>query len=145
MTCTGRLYECGRAEVAIRAPVPVVWKLLKDVEAWPTWMPTIESLSRVRPGSFEVGAKYRVRQPGLPDSVYTVTSIDDERAFTWEARTVATTLVATHEVWPVSVGCGARSVYAASGLLAPVIQSLLGAKIARMLSQEADSLRRRAE
>jgi carbon monoxide dehydrogenase subunit G len=140
-----RIYECGRAEVEIRAPLQAVWKLFTDVEAWSSWMPTILSVSRLGSGSFEIGARYRVRQPGLPDTIYTVTSIDDQSAFTWQARTPGAVLVASHEVWAAPAGCGARSIYAASGVLAPTIRFLLGARIARMLEQEADSLRQRAE
>lgn len=140
-----KVYDCARADVEIRATVPVVWRLIADVEHWPDWTPTVVSLRGTDSGPLSIGASYRIRQPGLPVRTYRVTSLQEQCEMTWETNTAGLRMVASHQVWPTHSGSCAQLVFSVMGVLAPLIRLLYAQKIGGMVNLEADSLRRAAE
>jgi hypothetical protein len=48
--------------------------------------------------SIEIGKRFRIKQPRLPDLVWEVTAVDPGVSWTWRARSPGATTLATHEV-----------------------------------------------
>lgn len=106
------------AEVAIAATPMQVWRVLADIEAWPSWSPSIASV--VAESSAEVnsdesrgaqvrGAQasdethnersaYRVDQPPLPLGLWTITDWQPGQGFSWQMRGASSQLLATFAV-----------------------------------------------
>jgi hypothetical protein len=140
-----RVYDCARADVEIRAAVPVVWRLITDVERWPDWTPTVLSLCKTDTGPLTIGTTCRVRQPGLPERLYKVTSLQEQSEMTWETNTAGLRMVASHQVWSTHTGSCAQLLFSVTGVLAPMVRLLFAQKIDGMVNLEAESLRRAAE
>lgn len=123
-----------------------VWVVLTDVERWPEWTRSMAAVRRLEDGPFGLGSTVQVRQPRLPQAVYTVTAYEQGEAFTWTARTPGLAIVADHRIRPR--GDGLSSVELAvemTGPLAPVAGLLLGSLIRRYIALEAEGLKRRCE
>src|SRR5688500_19214568 len=67
----------------VEAPVERVWEVLREVERWPEWAPTVTSVQRLDDGSLVVGSRVRVEQPRIPPTEYVVTELEPSRSFTW--------------------------------------------------------------
>jgi uncharacterized membrane protein len=84
--------------VEIEASAERIWDLLMDVEGWPSWTPTMTSVTRVDSGPLAVGSSARIRQPRLGSLVWKVTELTEGRSFTWEAGRPGLLLVAGHAI-----------------------------------------------
>jgi acyl-coenzyme A synthetase/AMP-(fatty) acid ligase len=140
-----KVYECARVDVAIRASIAVVWRLFEDIEHWPDWTATVLSAARTEPGLLTLGASYRIRQPDLPERIYTVTSLQEQREMIWETKATGLRMVASHEVRATRSGSCVKLVFSMTGILAPIVCRWYAGKIGGMVQLEADSLRRVAE
>ena len=52
--------------ITIPAPQDVAWAVTVDVERWPEWTPTMQSVERLERGPFGVGSTAKIKQPQLP-------------------------------------------------------------------------------
>src|SRR5215218_8712666 len=85
----------------IEAPPEHVWAIMRDIERWPEWTPTVTSIQRLDPGPLVVGSRARVRQPKLPPADWRVTSLNEaNRTFTWITRGPGVQVIARHSVEP---------------------------------------------
>ena len=82
----------------IAAPVARVWALTVAIDDWPTITPTVTGVERLDEGPLQVGSRARLKQPGSPARVWTVTELEPERRFAWSTRVLGTTMTATHEL-----------------------------------------------
>lgn len=82
--------------VEIEAKAERVWRVLVDVETWPSWTPSMTSVERVDSGQLRVGSATRIRQRRLGSMLWRVTELNEARSFTWEARRPGLRLVASH-------------------------------------------------
>ncbi|MDL4818075.1 SRPBCC family protein [Actinomadura opuntiae] len=131
--------------VDIDAAPETVWKLLKDVERWPDMT---ASMSRVEllDGPLPEGSRARVRQPGMPAAVWTVTAFTENENFTWQSRSPGVTTTGGHEVRPrPSGGTTVRLTLDQTGPLAPLVALLLGSRTRRYVTMEANGLKTAAE
>lgn len=124
------------------APAERLWAVLSDVRRWPEWLPTVDAVTPLQPNRpDEVGASYTVAQPGLPRAVWTITSVDEGRAFTWESASPGIRSVGTHELHPGSDGTTTIDLGIAwSGPLAPLLRMALGRKARDYVTREAAAL-----
>lgn len=135
-----------QTSVVIDAGPEVVWSVLADVERWPEWTATMNSVRWVGTDRLALGARARIAQPKLLDAVFEVTELEPGRSFTWVARRGGVTIVATHAVGTDDAGwTGVELGIATSGPLA-WLATLFTAKLTRSyLAIEAAGLKRRAE
>ena len=73
--------------IEIAAPAETVWAVTTDINNWLDWTPTAEEASRQDEGQFGVGSHARIKQPGMPEAIWEVTSITPGQGFVGEAKT----------------------------------------------------------
>ena len=129
----------------IDAPLDVVWAVTEDVERWPEWTPTVESVRRVSQGSFEIGSTALLKLPGLPASTWTVTALSRGKRFAWESRVRGTRMVATHEMRAADGGTESVVSIEMFGPVALLLWPLMRVFGRRRLEQENAGLKGRCE
>jgi uncharacterized membrane protein len=135
-----------RIAVDINAPPDRVWAVMRDVESWPEWTPTVKKIRRLDKGSLAVGSRALIWQPKLLPAKWRVTELDDSRkSFTWETRGPGMRLQARH--WVEGAGNTSRATLSIqfSGLLGPLFARLTRNLNDRYLALEAKGLRERSE
>ena len=132
--------------VDVAAPPDRVWAAMSDVERWPEWTASVTRVERLDRGPFGVGSRARVRQPGFPAAVWTVTALEPGRSFAWRSAVPGLTSVAVHRVDPAGDNASRVTLSVTwSGPLAPVIRLLAGKRSRRYVELEAQGLKRRSE
>lgn len=129
----------------IAAPPERVWAVLVDVERWPEHIPTVDSVERLDDGPFTVGSSARLRQPKLPEAVWTVTELTDGTSYTWESRSPGVLGVASHVVEPHPGGTRLTLAVSVSGPLAGIGWLMTKARAKRYVETEAASIKKVAE
>jgi uncharacterized protein YndB with AHSA1/START domain len=128
------------AQFATVAAPTHVWDALTDVEGWPRWISSYNSVRRLDTGPLAVGSRAEVRQPGLATATYTVTALEPGREFTWESTAAGVRTRARHLVEPADGGTRLVLSLNQTGALAGVVGLLLGGKIRRYLQAEGRGL-----
>ena len=130
----------------IDAPAERLWQLTIDVERWPSLFPTITSVARNDGGPMRVGASARIKQPGQPLRVWTVTECQAPRRFVWETRGVGFSMRAIHAITPID-GTHATNALTIelAGPLGPVVGLIAGRQIQRVLEVENEGFRSAAQ
>jgi carbon monoxide dehydrogenase subunit G len=131
--------------VTISAPPERVWEVLVDVERWPERIPTVDSVERLDEGPLAVGCRTRLRQPRLPEAVWTVTAMAEGASFTWESTSPGVRVTAGHEVEPHPDGSRLTLAVEVSGPLAPVGWLMTRSLSRQYVETEAASIKRAAE
>ncbi|MHC4954653.1 MAG: SRPBCC family protein [Planctomycetota bacterium] len=131
--------------IEIHAPVSRVWELTLDVEAWPTFTPTITSIELLGDAPVRVGATARIKQPGQRARIWTVTELEPQRQFTWATRALGCTMAGSHEL--AAEGSGTRQTLAVEldGPLAPILGVLLRRPLKKALAAENEGFKAAAE
>jgi uncharacterized protein YndB with AHSA1/START domain len=88
------------SSIEIAAPAPTVWDVFVDVEGWPAWTGSVTRIVPLDGAGIEVGNRFRIKQPRMPDLVWEVTDVDPGRGWTWQQRSPGGTTLAVHEVEP---------------------------------------------
>ena len=123
-----------------------VWDLVSDLDRWGQMLPTIRQITRVgTEDPIGVGARFEVRQPGLPKGVYEITAWEPGSGFTWVSSAPGVRTTASHEISAQDGGTRLVLGIDWSGPLAPIVRALVGSKARRMVEQEADTFVRLAE
>ncbi len=134
------------ATTEIKAPAERVWAVLSAVEAWSQWMPTVSSVRPLREAPLQVGRRYRVTQPKLRPTVWTVTAVEPDRRFEWRAKSLGMELLADHVIesrGPTAARVRLRFEF--KGLVGVLLGVAFGALTRNYLRQEAQALKYRAE
>lgn len=131
--------------IYIEAPPNIVWSVTKDVEHWPEWTPTVTSVARVDGGPFGLHSTARVKQPGQPESNWTVTQFVPGERFVWETRRPGLRMRGAHEMR--AAGAGTLNVLRleVKGVAALLLWPVLVRAVRRTLSQENRGLKARCE
>ena len=134
-----------RVVVDIAAAPARVWDIVRDVERWHEWTPSISSIERLDDGPLRVGSRAVVRQPKLPPNTFAVTALEKGRGFSWESRSPGLRGVGHH--WIEAVPAGSRVTLGVDfrGPLAWLVGRLYGGLTQRYIEMEAEGLRRRSE
>ena len=131
--------------IHIDAPPSVVWAVTEDVERWPEWTPTMDDVKRVDAGPFDVGSSARIKQPGLPEAVWSVTDLVRGERFTWTTRVRGIRMRATHELSPHDSGTRSVLRLEMSGLVAALLAPFVHRSVRRALERENSGLKARCE
>lgn len=133
----------------VDAPPAVVFAVMREVERWPEWTPTVTRIERLghAEGPLALGSRLRIVQPKVPPAEWTVTALEAGRGFRIASRSPGATVEANH--WAEPMGAGDRSRVTLSvtfaGVLGRVIGWLMRGLNTRYLAQEAAGLKRRSE
>ncbi len=131
--------------MTISAPPERVWEVLVEVERWPERIPTVDAVERLDEGQLTVGSRTRLRQPKLPEAVWTVTGLAEGSSFTWESTSPGVRIIAGHVVEPYPGGSRLTLALDVSGPLAPVGWLMTRSLSRRYVETEAASIKRAAE
>ncbi len=131
--------------IAIAAPAERVWALTEDVEAWPTFSPTMTRIELVSPRPITVGSSARVKQPAQRAAMWTVARFDEGRAFAWQTKAMGMSMVGSHEITPSATGCVNRLVLELTGRTSKVLAVLLGPVMRKSLARENAAFKVEAE
>lgn len=134
-----------RATIEISCSPAEAFDVYRDVERWPEWTASVTSAERLDGGPLRVGSRTRVRQPRLPATVWTVTSLEPGREFTWEATGPGTRTTGRHSLHPADGGCLAVAELEQRGPLAPLVVALTRKLTDRYLGMETRGLKERCE
>jgi hypothetical protein len=134
-----------RIEIDIQAPPDRVWAIMRDVERWPEWTPTVTSV-RLRDRPLVVGSRAVIRQPKLPPARWKVTELDDPgRRFTWVSWGPGISVIARHGVEARGAGSLATLSVGFSGVFGGLVAWLTRGLNDRYLALEANGLKQRSE
>jgi Polyketide cyclase / dehydrase and lipid transport. len=129
-----------------QADVAQAWTALAAVTAYPQWTRSMSAVEPLNGPELRVGHRFRIRQPGLPVTVWRVCAVTDGRSFEWEARAPGVHTVAYHHLTPLPTG-GTRITIGIRqrGPLAGLVALFTAAKTRRYLALEAAGLKAAAE
>ena len=129
----------------IDAPLDRVWALTVGVEDWPILTPTVTSVKRLDDGALRVGSRVRLKQPGQPARVWTVTALEPQRRFAWSTELLGTTMTGVHEL--AATGNGTKNTLRVelTGWSSSLLGILLRAPIAKAIAKENEGFKTAAE
>lgn len=132
-----------RYEVAvdIAAPADKIWTVLRDVEHWSDWSPTINEITRLDDKPFTVGSRAVVKQPKMQPMTWEVTELAEGRSFVWTTKTMGVLMVAGHYIEESNGVSHVRLTFDMTGGLAPVLNVLGGKKARHYVDLEGSSLK----
>ncbi|MET0473965.1 MAG: SRPBCC family protein [Mycobacterium sp.] len=94
-----RMLTVGRT---MAAPPAAAWAVLTDLDAWPSWGPTVQRAELSGPGPLRLGSRGRVWTPvGVP-LPFEITEFDDGHGWAWKVAGVSAT---RHTVEQSGAGC----------------------------------------
>ena len=131
--------------VIIQATPDAVWRVLADVERWPTWTPTVEHVQPLTPDGLRIGARYRITQPKLRPAIYEVTECAPHKALTWVQKAAGATMIADHRLIGDNASTEVELSFATEGLMGAILGSMYAKRIAEYVKTEARSLRLHCE
>lgn len=129
-----------QATVDIAAPLDRVWAVMADVEGWPRWTPTVRE-AEILDRPFAEGARVRLRQPRLPETVWVVTEYRPLAGFTWTASGPGIRSEGRHELRRDGDLVTAEVTLTQAGALSWLAHLLAGGLTHRYVRQEADGLK----
>ena len=132
------------ASITIDAPIEVVWSVFTDVERWPAWASSFTSVELVD-GPMRLGAKARIRQPGLPTVIWEVTKWEPGRSWTWTATSPGARTEASHVLTRVGDRTVAEQSIIPSGPIGRLAALVWRSLTRRYLAIEAAGLKQRSE
>jgi uncharacterized membrane protein len=131
--------------VRVAASPQRVWDVLADVENWPSWTPSVTSITRLDDGPLRVGSKVKIKQPRLPTTTWTVTEPSPGESFTWTAAGPGVRTTASHRIQPAESGSVVTLALHQHGLVGGLIGRFTAGLTNRYLAMEGNGLKDRAE
>jgi Polyketide cyclase / dehydrase and lipid transport len=133
-------------ERPVRADAERLWGFVGRVADWADLLPTVDDVTVVNGGPVpHVGARYALRQPGLPRLVYEVTEWVPGERFTWVAAAPGVRTTGSHTISPVPGGCLLKLTLGWTGPLRPLVEMVFAARTQRYVELEADTFTALAE
>ena len=123
-----------------------VWDVWSNVEGWPGWTKSMATVEVLGDGTMGLGAKAKVKQPGVPKAIWTVTEWYVGRSFAWRYDAPGNHVVATHAVQPRDGGGSVVTMtIETSGVFPALMRPWLARFTRKNLAMEADGLKARCE
>jgi hypothetical protein len=133
-------------QVEIEADAAAVWPVFTDVARWPEWTPSVIEATDLDAPGIDVGNRFAIRQPRLPQHVWEVTEVTPGRSWAWRSHSFAAESTATHELAPAAPGRTlVRQRLELRGPLGVLTAVLRRRLMRRYLDMEAAGLKRRVE
>lgn len=133
------------SSIEIGAPPPVVWDVFTDVEHWPDWTASVQKIVPLDGPGIEVGRRFEIKQPRMPNLVWEVSEVDPGVSWTWVQRSFGGTTLATHEVVPSDEGTLVRQRIDQRGPVGTAVGVAMRRLTKRYLELEARGLKARSE
>jgi uncharacterized membrane protein len=133
------------SSVTVEAPPERVWKVFSDVQRWPEWTETVNSVERLDDGPIQLGARTRIRQPKLPVAIWEVTELVEGEYFAWVSRAPGVRTSGGHRVAATPAGTVATSTIDQDGPLGWLLGAALAKLTNRYLALEGEGLKKRCE
>lgn len=134
------------ASIIVNTPAARAWAVMSDVVAWPTWLPTVTSVTPRDAARLAPGGRYRIRQPKLPPALWKVTRVLPGAGFVWESTAPGVRVTADHQIETLSPQqCRATLRLTYAGWLGGWVGALFAAITQEYLNQEAAALKTAAE
>jgi len=127
--------------IEMSAPAETVWAVTTDINTWPDWTPTVDKATRQDEGPFAVGSYARLKQPGMPEAIWEVTSLTPGQGFVWEAHIGGMHFIATHHTSPTATGCTNLLGLELKGVLAFLLWPLIKRQMRKTLATENNGLK----
>ena len=131
--------------VDIEAPPTTVWPIVANLEAWPSWTPTVTSVEVLDGAPLRVGLRARLTQPGYRPGLWTVTQVREGETFTWETHTMGLHVSARHDIEATSTGSRVTLSIDVTGPMAPLLGWIVMRVSRRFVPQEAAGLKAASE
>lgn len=127
--------------IEINAPAETVWAVTTDINNWPDWTPTVEAAARQDEGPFGVGSHARIKQPGMAETIWEVSSFTPGQGFVWEAHSSGVHFIATHHTTPTATGCTNLLGLELKGVLAFLLWPVAKRQALKTLTTENNGLK----
>lgn len=114
-------------EVAIAAPIQVVWDLLTSVDQWPRWFSEGESVSIA--GSLAPGTTMRMKGRGTGSIKATIQRVEPPNLFTWTSRMPGVSAISVWRLVSRENGTHVVREESIGGFLARVLRTVLQKKL----------------
>jgi uncharacterized membrane protein len=131
--------------VEIAAPPGRAWQAVADVEDWPRWTTSMGDVKRLDEGPLREGSRARIKQPGLPVSVWEVTDLDEGTSFTWVTRAPGVVAWAGHEVVATADGSRLTLSLTWTGVFGGLAGALMGRRTRKSIMRDAEGHKSCAE
>jgi uncharacterized membrane protein len=132
--------------IEIEAPQQRVWDVLTDLEAWPQFIETVDTVELLTPAPLARGSRVRLGQPKLGEGIWDVTVWDAPSYFEWTQGTGGITNIAGHRVEALGEGRSRLTLTLdMRGLLTPVVALFFKGLTNRYLDLEAEGMKRASE
>jgi uncharacterized membrane protein len=129
----------------IQASPERVWEVFSNVERWPDWTPTVDSVERLDDGRLHLGARTRIRQPKLQAAVWEVTKFEDGQYFEWVSTAPGMRTTGGHRVISTPAGTVATATIIQEGPLAWLLGRLYAGLTKNYIATETEKLKEVSE
>jgi len=127
--------------IEIKASMAHIWAVTCDIENWPQWTPTISAVKKCEREQTAVGSKALVKQPGIKETEWTITVLNEPECFAWTASILGMPSVATHEIFEKEGKTYNRLSFEITGRLARLIGPILRPQLQKALATENKGLK----
>ena len=132
--------------ILINASQEAIWKVLSDVAHWHEWTPTVTKVEILDQPELKLNHRYKVYQPKLQPSIWTITVLTPPSGFTWESRMPGMVTCAEHTLKSIGINQNKLSLkFSFQGLLGEITGRLYRSTVQAYITTEAQSLRKRVE
>jgi hypothetical protein len=132
--------------IITNADLERAWTALERVTSYPRWTASVSTVEALDGPALAPGNRFRIRQPGLPPTVWRVSDVRQGSFFAWDSRVPGVYTVGYHRLDPEADGTtririGIRQ----TGALAWLVALFTAARTRRYLRLEAAGLKAAAE
>jgi uncharacterized protein YndB with AHSA1/START domain len=130
------------SEIEVQASPAVVWRVLADIAAWPSWNPDVKSVEI--DGPLDPGTTFRWKAgPGTITS--TLREVDPPRRIVWTGKTLGIRAIHVYELEPRDDVTLVRSAESWDGLVVRLLRRWMSKTLAESTAAGLEHLKREGE